>query len=124
MLLPVPPLRRRRARPRVPASLTPPPPPTVTVVVSKTGDGRFIWSFSQPFDDSQAGDWTAADFADLTIDGTVPGFIDEVIGADGTLTLIYPFRDAPTYHIVGTPAVLRFANGATSIIPENGPVLP
>jgi hypothetical protein len=120
------PPRRHRWDPRRPLSKdpSPPAPATVIVVVSQSGDGRFVWAFSQPFDDSHAGDWTAADFADLTVDGTVPGVIDEVIGADGTLTLIYPFRDAPTYHVVGTPAVLRFANGATAIVPESGPVLP
>jgi hypothetical protein len=114
------PPRRRRWDSRRPLSKepSPPAPAAVIVVVSKTGDGRFVWSFSQPFDDSHSGEWTAADFADLTVDGTVPGQID------GTLTLIYPFRDAPTYHIVGPPAVLRFANGATSIVPESGPVLP
>lgn len=102
----------------------PPPPPVVSVLVARGGANRFTWIFSQPYDDSGSGGWHASDFAELTIDGTIPDDIDEVIGVDGTLTLIYPFDSAPSVHILGKPAVLIFDNGAQILTPDSGPVLP
>lgn len=125
MLIP-PPSRPHRSRRRLklPAASPPPAPAVVIVVVFRLGPYRFAWEFNQSFDDSHADEWVAADFAGLTIDGTAPIEIDEVAGNDGTLVLDYPFSSAIAYHVAQTPAVLIFANGATSIVPANGPVLP
>ena len=99
----------------------------MTAAVSRAGGGRFVWTFDAPYDDAGAGTWTPADFGALQVAGLTPAQIDEVIGVDGTLTLVYPVqdRDAPAmFDVSAAPAVLSFAGGRALAVPQNGNVTP
>ena len=118
-------MNHRRARNVSPAS--DPAPDGVRAGVWHTGGQSFTWFFDTPFDDP-TGPWTAADFAGLIVGGNLPVIVDEVIGQDGTITLIYdlPDPDAPDlqYTVFSAPAVLHFAGGKPLDVPQEGFVTP
>jgi hypothetical protein len=122
---------RRRARYRGDSGvlrIVPVPPAVVYATVGHVGGERFCWTFDAPYDDGGSGGWVAADFAGLRVGGLVPVGIDEVIGVDGTLTLVYDVQDpdAPDiqYEVSAAPAALRFDDDQPLAVPQNGFVTP
>lgn len=115
----------RRVRSLPPISM--PIPDGVRATVGHGSGQSFTWFFDTSFDDP-TGPWTAADFAGLMVGGNLPVEIDEIVGRDGTLTLIYdlPDPDAPNlqYTLFSAPAVLHFAGDKPLDVPQEGVVTP
>ena len=118
------PFHRRRARsgPSGPATTG-----TVIAAVAWADADRFLWTFSEPFDDSGSGDWHSGMFADLLVGGFAPNAIDEIDGAAGTIVLDYGeavYEPGLPFAVEGSPDVLIFPGAQQLIVPQSGTVSP